>query len=44
MTSKERDILEISFVIEEIKYQVVSGDYLGKIATKFKTSVSQIKN
>ena len=44
MTSKERDILEeISFVIEEIKYQVVSGDYLGKIATKFSTSVSQIK-
>ena len=44
MSSKDRDILEeTATAIEEIKYQVITGDYLGKIATKFSTSVSKIK-
>lgn len=42
--SKERDILEKTTIrIEDVFYTVRSGDYLGKIAKKLKTSVGNIK-
>jgi len=42
--SKKRDILEKTTIrIEDVFYTVRSGDYLGKIAKKFKTSVGIIK-
>lgn len=43
-TSQNRDVLEEAVhKFKPIDYKVKSGDYLGKIAAKFKTSVSALK-
>lgn len=43
-SSNERDVLEKNTTYQEdVTYKVKSGDYLGKIAAKFNTSVSNIK-
>lgn len=43
-SSENRDILEQTSVkYDDVKYKVQSGDYLGKIAVKFNTTISNIK-